>query len=190
VGLSRVGLIVIALIAAVVAVYALFQANDDRSAPPISIEDGAATLPVVVDVRGAVISPGVYELPADARWQDAVDAAGGLSPQADLSTINLARRLRDGDILVIGSLTPATDSQIPAEDGSSARSGSQTRININTASIDELEVLPGIGEVTAQRIVDFREQNGPYRSIDDLVHVQGISTRTIDGLRDLVAVGP
>jgi competence protein ComEA len=190
VGLSRVGLIVIALIAAVVAVYALFQAIDDRSAPPIIIEDGAATLPVVVDVRGAVVSPGVYELPADARWQDAVDAAGGLSPEADLSTINLARRLRDGDILVIGSLMPATDSQIPAEDGSSASSGSQTRININTASIDELEVLPGIGEVTAQRIVDFREQNGPYRSIDDLVHVQGISTRTIDGLRDLVAVGP
>jgi competence protein ComEA len=190
VGLTRVGLIVISLIAAVVAVYALFQAMDERSAPPIVIEDAAMTVPVIVDVRGAVNRPGVYELPAGARLQDAVNAAGGLSAGADLSTINLARRMRDEEIVVIGSLALASDALASAESESTTSVASQTQININTASVSELDVLPGIGEVTAQRIVDFREQNGPYRSIDDLVHVQGISTRTIEALRDLVTVGP
>jgi competence protein ComEA len=190
VGLTRVGLIVIALIAAVVAIYAIFQAIDERSAPPILIEDATTTIPVMVDVRGAVVRPGVYELPGGARLQDAVNAAGGLSPDADLSTINLARRLRDGEVLVIASLTLAANSEPAADGESSASQGSQLQINLNTASISELDLLPGIGEVTAQRIIDFREQNGPYRSVDDLVHVQGISTRTIEDLRGLVTVGP
>lgn len=189
-GLTRVGLIVIALVAAVVAVFALYRAIDDRTAPPIIIEDAATSLPIVVEVRGSVVTPGVYELPPGARLQDALNAAGGLTSAADLSTINLARRLRDGEVVVIGSPALAAGSPAAVSDGAQAESSAEPRININTATVEELDLLPGVGKVTAQRIIDFREQNGPYRSVDDLVHVQGISTRTIEGLRDLVTVAP
>ena len=191
--LTRVGLAIIALVAAIVAVYALFQAFDARTAPPILIEDAAGIQPVVVDVRGAVSAPGVYELVPGARMQDAILAAGGLSPTADLSTVNLARRLRDGEVVTILELpldggvpaTPPPDRPV----GESA-ADSPVRLNLNTATIAELTELPGIGDVIAERIVRFREENGPFRSIDDLIHVEGISTRTIDGFRDLVTVGP
>jgi competence protein ComEA len=185
--LTRIGLAVVALVAAVAAVYALFQALDERSAPPIVIEDAAANLPVVVEVRGEVEAPGVFALSPGARLQDAIAAAGGLSREADLSTVNLARRLRDGELVVILALPApgSTPTILPAGAGDAAED-SRARININTATTKELEALPGVGEVTAARIAAYREQNGPFRSVDDLIHVQGISDRTIDEFRDLV----
>jgi competence protein ComEA len=193
VSLTRVGLTIIALVAAIVAVYALFQAFDARTAPPIVIEDAAGIQPVVVDVRGAVSAPGVYELVPGARIQDAILAAGGLSPTADLSTVNLARRLRDGEVVTILELprvgaAPATPpSDLPTGDSAAS---TPVRLNLNTATIAELTELPGIGDVIAERIVRFREENGPFRSVDDLILVEGISTRTIEGFRDLVTVRP
>ena len=189
--LTRIGLIVVAVIAAVAGAYALYRAMDERSAPPIVIEDAAATMPVVVDVRGAVESAGVYELPPGARVQDAVAAAGGLTEEADLATVNLARRLRDGEVVVIVELpAPGSTPQPTMSTGETSSESSSSRININTATAEELEVLPGVGQVTAARIIAFREQKGPFRSVDDLIHVQGISDRTIDGFRDMVTVGP
>ena len=191
--LTRVALSIVALVAAIAAVYALFQAFDARTAPPIVIEDAAGLQPVVVDVRGAVSVPGVYELPPDARMQDAILAAGGLSPSADLSTVNLARRLRDGEVVTIlhlpqaGATPPAPVSDDRASVPSTAP---PMRLNLNTASVAELTELPGIGDVIAERIVRFRDENGPFRSIDDLILIQGISDRIIDEIRDLVTVGP
>jgi competence protein ComEA len=190
---TRIGLAVVAIVAAVAAVYAIFQALDERSAPPILIEDAAANLPLVVEVRGEVKAPGVVSLSPGARIQDAIAAVGGLSNDADLSTVNLARRLRDGELVVILAL-PVPDSTpvlpavgiedaVPAEDP-------RARININSATAEELEALPSIGEVIAARIIAYREQNGPFRSVDDLIHVEGISDRTIDEIRNLVTVGP
>lgn len=190
---TRIGLAVVALVAAVAVVYALFQALDERAAPPIIIEDAAANLPIVVEVRGEVYVPGVYELSPGARLQDAITAAGGLSKEADLSTVNLARRLRDGELVVIPALpAPGSTPTIPAAGVGEATSAEDSRgkININTATAEELEALPAVGEVTAARIVAYREQNGPFRSVDDLIHVQGISDRTIDEFRDLVTIGP
>lgn len=190
---TRVGLAIVAIAAAVIAVYALFQAFDARTAPPIVIEDAAGLRPVVVDVRGAVGEPGVYELPPGARVHDAILAAGGLTETADLSTVNLARRLRDEEVVLILQLPEPGSSPAPVAENGDVASGSvdiPTRININTATPAELDLLPGVGEVTAERIVQFREENGPYRSIDDLIHVQGISDRTIDEFRDQVTVSP
>jgi competence protein ComEA len=185
--LTRIGLAVVALVAAVAAVYALFQALDERSSPPIVIEDAAANLPVVVEVRGEVEAPGVFALSPGARLQDAIAAAGGLSREADLSTVNLARRLRDGELVVILALpAPGSTPTILTAGAGDAAEDSRARININTATTKELEALPGVGEVTAARIAAYREQNGPFRSVDDLIHVQGISDRTIDEFRDLV----
>jgi competence protein ComEA len=190
---TRIGLAVVALVAAVAVVYAIFQALDERSAPPILIEDATANLPLVVEVRGEVKAPGVVSLSPGARLQDAIAAAGGLSNDADLSTVNLARRLRDGELVVILALpapdstpvlpTVGVDDAVPAEDP-------RARININSATAEELEALPSIGEVIAARIIAYREQNGAFRSVDDLIHVEGVSDRTIDDIRNLVTVGP
>jgi competence protein ComEA len=190
--LTRIGLIVLAIVAAVASVFALFRSIDEREAPPIIIEDTAATVPIVVDVRGAVSKPGVYELAPGARMQDALTAAGGLAPAADLSTINLARRLRDSEVIMIAEI--ATSNSTPrsasvAVDASGVV-GNTSKVNVNSASVTELVALPGIGDVTAKRIIDYREANGPFRSIDDLTQVHGISAHTVDGLRDLVTTGP
>jgi competence protein ComEA len=190
---TRIGLAVVGLVAAVAVVYALFQALDERSAPPIVIEDAAATLPVVVEVRGEVEAPGVYEVSPGARLQDAIAAAGGLTRDADLSTVNLARRLRDGELIVIlARPAPGSTPTVPIADAGDAgiAEDPRVRININAATAEELEALPGVGDVTAARIIAYREQHGPFRAVDDLIHVQGISDRTIDAFRDLVTTGP
>ena len=191
--LARVSLIVVALVAGITAAYALFRAWDDRLAPPIVIEDATANRPVVVEVRGAVRRPGVFELPPEARVQDAVAAAAGLAGDADLASISLARRLHDGELIVVPARPQpgASPTASNVEDiADAADDAASPLLDINTASAVELEQLPGIGEVTAERIVAFREENGPYRSIDDLVAIEGISPRTIDGFRDLVTTGP
>ena len=186
---TRIGLAVIALVAGVAVVYGLYQALDERSAPPIVIEDAAATLPVVVEMRGEVEAPGVFELSPGARLQDAIAAAGGLTEEADLSTVNHARRLRDGELIVVLPLPlPGITPMVPstATRDASTADGSPAKVNINTATGKELEALPGVGQVIAARIVAYREQNGPFRSVDDLIHVQGISSRMIEELREFL----
>jgi competence protein ComEA len=190
---TRIGLVIAALVAGIAVVYALYQAFDERSAPPIVIEDAAATLPVVIEMRGEIEAPGVYELAPGARLQDALAAAGGLTEEADLSTVNLARRLRDGELIVILALpVPGSTPMLPLPDAGDAAEveESRARININAATAEELEALPGVGEVIATRIVTYREQNGPFRSVDDLIHVEGIADRAIDDMRELVTTGP
>lgn len=187
--LTRIVAAVLAIALAVAVVFALFRAYDERTAPPIIIQEAATTNPIVVDVRGEVEKPGVYSLPAGARLQDAVNASGGFTEQADLSQVNLAERLQDGDVVSIGGVAQLEGTSDAAGPKGVAPTAGTGKININTATIAELDTLPGIGEVTAKRIIEFRETQGPYRSIDDLVHVQGISTRTITKLRDLITVG-
>ena len=190
---TRIGLVVAALVVGIAVVYALYQALDVRSAPPIVIEDAAATLPVVVEMRGAIETPGVYKLAPGARLQDSITAAGGLSEEADLSTVNLARRLRDGELIVILAFPdPGGTPTLPLPDAGSAAEVQESlvRININKATAEELEALPGVGEVIAGRIVAYREENGPFRSADDLIHVEGIADRAIDDMRELVTTGP
>jgi competence protein ComEA len=191
--MTRIGFAVVALVAGIAVVYALYQAFDERSAPPIVIEDAASTLPVIVEVRGEIEAPGVYELSPGARLQDAIMAAGGLTGEADLSTVNLARRLRDGELIVILPLPgPGSTPMVPSAPAGvpTKADDSRVKININTATGEELEALPGVGEVIASRIITYREQNGPFRSIDDLIHVEGISDRAIDSIRELVTIGP
>lgn len=188
---TRIVWIAVAFVAAIAATYATFRALDERSAPPIVIEDAAASYPVVVDVRGAVETAGVYELPPGARVQDAISAAGGLVEVADLSTINLARRLRDGEVVTILALPPSgTTSPRVSNVEDISNQGSRPQININTATAEELDALPGVGEVTAARIIAYRDQNGPFRTVDDLIQVEGIADRTIDAFRDMVTIGP
>lgn len=129
---------------------------------------------VVVHVAGAVSSPGVYTLPADSRVDDAVRAAGATA-DADLSQLNLAQKLADGQKITVPAAgeTPASaDNAAPSD---SSQSGAL--ININTATQEELESLPSIGEVRAQAIIAYREEHGGFRTIDELKEVSGIGEK-------------
>jgi competence protein ComEA len=151
------------------------------AAQPIALnsQQSASTDELVVDVEGQVAHPGIVTVPSPSRVHDALEAAGGVLPGADTTPLNLARQLQDGEQIVV--------QQVGAQVSSAA--GSATgRVNLNTASTDDLDALPGVGPVTAQSIVDWRTKNGRFTSVDDLLDVKGIGESTLADLRDLVTV--
>ncbi len=155
---------------------------------PSHLATSAASSPspmvVLVDVAGWVRRPGVYEFHEGDRVIDAIEAAGGARPGAMLEALNLATPLVDGSQVLLPRAAPSGASS----PGAVAPPGVSTMININTASATELEALPGVGEVIAQRIVDYRTQNGPFTSVDGLLDVSGIGEATLEEMRDLVTV--
>jgi competence protein ComEA len=143
--------------------------------------------PIVIHVTGAVPRPGVYALPRGARVQDAISAAGGFLAEADKSFINLARALEDGEKLDIPYIEGA--SPIIATPGEEIVAATTELIDINTAAQFELETLPGIGPTIAARIIQYREENGPFLSIEDIVNVPGIGPVLFERIRDFITVG-
>jgi competence protein ComEA len=132
---------------------------------------------LVVDVTGAVGRPGVYRLPAGSRVNDAVERAGGAAPRAELEAVNLAARLADGQQVVVPERGPA---------GSTAGAGEESEdgpISLGTATVEQLDTIDGIGPVTAQDIVDFRDEHGGLSSVDQLDQVSGIGPATMEALR-------
>jgi competence protein ComEA len=156
----------------------------------------------VVQVSGAVVHPGVYELPAGSRVQDAVQAAGGLTAEASTTGVNLAAPLEDGKNIVIPANTPtpvkSTSQQATRGENPpltpvplpATQEQPPALININTATLEELDQLPGIGPVIAQRILDYRTTNGPFIVIEDIMNVSGIGPVTFEKIKGLIAVGP
>ena len=155
-----------------------------------------------VYVSGAVVKPGVYTLQEGDRLEDAVDAAGGATSGADLSAVNLALRIVDERYYYIpelGELPPLAASPLMETEGSKFSSGlpdgqpatglAGGLIDLNTASFSSLLTLPGIGDVRAQSIIDYREQNGPFKSISDIRLVPGIGKTTYENMEGLVTVG-
>lgn len=143
---------------------------------------------LLVDVAGWVRRPGVYEFREGARIVDAIEAAGGARPGAALEMLNLAAPLADGtQVLVVkAGAAPAPAPGAPAAPGAAGAPGGL--VNVNTASATELEALPGIGEVIAQRIVDHRTANGPFASVEELLEVSGIGEAILGSIRELVTV--
>jgi competence protein ComEA len=133
---------------------------------------------VVVDVTGAVSSPGVYRLPAGSRVTDAVERAGGATGGALLEAINLAARLADGQQVVVPKKGPAGTGVAGA-----ATATEEGPISLGTATVDQLDTIDGIGPVTAQKIVEYREQQGGLSSVDQLDQVSGIGPATMESLR-------
>jgi len=138
---------------------------------------------LIVDVAGAVRKPGVYEFAEGERVVDAIERAGGPMPKADLSLLNLAAMLVDGTQIMVPKTGPPVAGVPGAAPGSSSG-----LVNINSASATDLETLSGIGEVLAGTIVEYREQNGPFASVDDLLDVSGIGPATLEEIRDQVTV--
>jgi competence protein ComEA len=179
-----VGSALVVLVAAAHFLLAPAPASTPGAVPPIgAVSTGVATAPrVVVHVVGAVRRPGVYRLEQGDRVGDAVARAGGLARRADAAAVNLAAPLADGQQVVVpgrgrGAMSVGVGS-------SAAASGP---VHLNTASVEELDELPGVGPVTAQKIIDFREQHGPFASADELDAVPGIGPARLDDLRKLVA---
>jgi competence protein ComEA len=152
-----------------------------------------------VYVVGQVNRPGVVSLAADARVQDAIEAAGGATDKADLTEMNLARKIVDGERILVpkpGQAVPAPDPAAPAApadgtDGVAAggsAAGPTAPVDLNTATATELDALPGVGPVLAGRIVAWRQANGGFKQVDDLAEVQGIGDATLAKLRPMVRV--
>jgi len=158
------------------------QAQPVQSVPiDASTDEVVVSGELYVHVLGHVAEPGLYVLDLDARVVDALAAAGGTLDDADLQAVNLARPLSDGEQLIV-PMIGAT-----AEDGSTS-SGGDGLIDLNNAEQSELETLPGIGPALAQRIVSWRDDNGRFNSVDDLLVVAGIGDKVLAGLKDLVRV--
>jgi competence protein ComEA len=142
---------------------------------------GPAAQLVVVDVVGAVRRAGLYRLPQGSRIADAVARAGGATKKADLALVNLAAPVADGTQIVVPVRAAAG-----AVDGS-ASSAPGGPVHLNTATLQDLDALPGVGPVTAQKILDYRQQHGAFASVDELDAIPGIGPKRLDQLRDLVA---
>lgn len=143
----------------------------------------SATPTVVVAVAGGVRRPGLFTLPVGSRVADAITAAGGVRPGVSIGFLNLARRLVDGEQVIVG---PGAGAQPNLPAGSAAGPG--TPLNLNTATLQQLDELPGVGPVLAQRILDYRTQHGAFRSVEQLREVGGIGEAKFADLRGLVAV--
>ena len=169
--------------------------------PPIEIRarepQPSPTTSLFVHVEGGVVSPGVYRLASDARVFEAIEAAGGATSEAEVSNLNLAARVSDGQKLIVPVRSSSSDQAIGGTAVSPAGSSLATpsaqaapsgpRINLNTATQRVLESLPGIGPVTAQRIIAFRTSNGPFTRVDQL-RAAGVTAATYERIKDLVTI--
>jgi competence protein ComEA len=168
--------LVLVAVAAAVLISAVSSAGRTAVVPAVAASRAPDTAgAVLVHVLGAVRRPGLYSLADGARVVDAVAAAGGLTDTADGAAVNLARRVADGEQL-----------RVPAVGEAPAPGASAARVDLNTATVEELATLPRIGPAIAARIVDWREQNGGFSSADDLLEVSGVGDKMVEALRDLV----
>jgi competence protein ComEA len=179
-----------------------FRTGDKQDQIPIAksdsaVEDGIAsdtsTETIIVDVSGEVETPSVIELPLDSRINDAIQAAGGLTKNADISQINRAAMLSDGEKVFIPT-KPSLDIQGSGSglDTSQNTTGNQntttTKVNINNASSEQLQEVPGIGPVTANKIILFRTQNGLFRKLEDIKKVSGIGDKTFEKMKPYICI--
>jgi competence protein ComEA len=192
---------VVVLIAAAIAWYSRPHAEPVAAEPLPAVTgaappDRAAPSPgggeVVVAVAGKVRKPGLVHLPEGARVADALAAAGGVLPGTDVALLNLARKVTDGELILVGVTAPPGAAGDPGAggpaDGASGGGAAGGKVNLNTATLAQLDSLPGVGPVLAQRILDHREKSGPFRTISDLRQVDGIGDARYEQLKKLVTV--
>lgn len=170
----------------------IFLATSQPGGEAILLQPAPTPGPLAVHVAGAVAKPGVYLLPAGSRVLDAIQAAGDILPAANTDAINLAEPLQDGARITVPEqgqeIADPVSQQAAGERSITVNPG--TLININTATIDELDTLPGIGPVTAEAIIRYREANGLFETIQDILDVPGIGDVTFEKIRHLITVEP
>lgn len=184
---------VIATVAGAIFGFIVISEVDRLRSPEIVILDPLPDSEIAVVVDGAVATPGVYRVSGDSRVVDILEMAGGELPDADLALINLAERVRDAQKFTIPTLVPedvamATSSEESQVTASQPLSLASRPLNINVATVTELESLPGIGPAIAQMIVERRDSTGPFESVEELAEISGISERMVDELRNRITV--
>lgn len=142
---------------------------------------------ITVDVKGAVKSPGIYDLPLGSRVYDAVQKAGGLTEEADSKSLNLAQKISDEALVYVPTKGEEAVSQQTGS-GTPPSTSKEKKVNLNKASLEELKQVKGLGGKRAQDIIDHRESNGKFKSVDELKKVSGIGAKTIEKLKDYVTV--
>ena len=150
-------------------------------------EESAEQDLITVDVKGAVKSPGIYDLPVGSRVHDVVQKAGGLTEQADSKLLNLAQKISDEALVYVPTKGEEAASQ-QAASGTTPSTSKEKKVNLNKASLEELKQVKGLGGKRAQDIIDHREANGKFKSVDELKKVSGIGAKTIEKLKDYVTV--
>jgi competence protein ComEA len=186
--MKQIAYILIGLLCGFILAGVLFWVTHPQAGTTVTLEPSPTKTAIEVQVLGGVVRPGVYSFPEGSRVQDAITAAGGLLAGTDPNSINLVEKLADGQQLVIaggtgGSAPSAAFSVIPT---SGSPSSDTTLININTATLDDLVTLPGIGPTTAQKIIDYRTAHGPFPNIEDIMNVAGIGPATFDRIQGLI----
>ncbi len=192
---GQLALAAVAVVVAAVAAWVLLREPNGPPAEASMARAGAAgsfattsttaAATVLAHAAGAVRSPGVYSLPAGARVRDLVDAAGGAAHDADLDRINLAAPVADGSQVYVPRKGEAVPSGAPGGAGETAPAGP---LDLNTATLEQLDALPGVGPATAKAILDERAKRGRFGSVDELLDVRGIGPAKLDAIRDLVTV--
>ncbi len=152
--------------------------------PAVSVSTGAVSS--VVDVAGAVRHPGVYRLRAGARVRDALHRAGGATGRANTAAVNLAAKVTDGQQIVVPERAAADRAGVAPTSAGGAAAAPATPISLNGATLEQLDTLQGVGPSTAQKIVDWRTQNGGFASVDDLAQIPGIGPKKLEALRPQV----
>lgn len=159
------------------------QTEGKKSDVPVTEEK---PLVMMADIKGAVVKPGVYEIGADDRVIDLIELAGGLTDDAEAASINFAMHVSDEMVIIVPRKGENTEGFIPLQGGHQTQD--KQTVNLNTAAASELETLPGIGPSKAEAIIEYRETNGPYKSLEDLKSISGIGDKTFEKLKDLISV--
>ena len=202
-----ISMTVIAFVIFGASVLAIWLYDRSREAT-ILIDDPVQSASVIVSITGAVATPGLYELPGGSRVQHVLDAAGGVRADADLAAVNPAVRVQDGEQIVIpaiGQANAAVDqaaesptspaepmaisSNSPDSEDDVAETNGTATIDINTADQEELERLPGIGPAKAGAIIAYREEHGPFQTVEELANVEGISEEMVNDLSPYIQIG-
>lgn len=191
--------IIIILIILVIIIYNFFISQNEEDEFDISnivvehqnIEIIEKINKIKIYVTGEVNNPGVFEMNENSRIEDAINLAGGLTSSANIKNVNLAFVLEDGQKLYIPNINDKEIEYISKENGENIIDGiksSGSKININKASLEELQSLPGVGPSLAQKIITYRTENGKFNSIDDLKNVSGIGDKKFEGLKDNISI--
>ncbi|WEV44726.1 helix-hairpin-helix domain-containing protein [Streptococcaceae bacterium ESL0687] len=164
------------------------QFEQDSDGDDLVGEDGDGFL--VVDVKGEVVNPGIYKLASNARVDDALKLAGGLNKEADSKSVNLAQKLTDEMVVYVAKVGEASTSFENLQNQPTDNNDKQesTKVNINTADLGELQKLPGVGLKKAQDIIDYRKENGNFKSIEDLQKVGGFGAKSLEKLKDSIFI--
>lgn len=186
--------------AAALSLFFLFKPSPPQQEPPMAIEakepetdapQPAETVStddrIFVDIKGQVERPGLYELSPHERVDGVVEMAGGFTKDADRNAVNLALKVSD-EMMVYVPKKGEVESPLPPGSPSGTSGGEAALVNINSATSEEIQTLPGIGPSKAAAFIQYREENGPYRSVDDIKNISGIGEKTFERLKELITV--